>query len=127
MEEKCKTIILKCPVNFIKFNSPTVLDKSDYKNQISIDECLKNEILYLWSKGVKTTGCCCGHNSYDGFISVTEDCYDMMYKLGYKLWNWEQDFFKERWEQIKYRPEHTIGRLDTFKAKTQCIKSLDGE
>lgn len=52
---------------------------------LSIDSCLKDEIEFLWSHGIITTGCCCGHNKGDSFkyIGVHESCIDKMYSLGY--------------------------------------------
>lgn len=29
---------------------------------VSIDECIAPEMLALWREGVRTIGCCCGHN-----------------------------------------------------------------
>ena len=52
---------------------------------IAIDKCLICEILDLWSKGIKTTGNCCGHNGKSTpFISCKEGYEDQMLALGYK-------------------------------------------
>ena len=53
---------------------------------LSIDACLKDEILFLWKKGIITTGCCCGHNKGEKFkyIGVHESCIQKMYDLGYE-------------------------------------------
>ena len=52
--------------------------------QVTIDKCLLPEILYLWEKGIRTAGCCCGHGiEKESFIDVnTSDCAKMS-KLGY--------------------------------------------
>lgn len=51
---------------------------------VSVDECLKSEIKYLWGKGIKTTGCCCGHGFTLGFIQVEKESVSKMKKLGYQ-------------------------------------------
>jgi hypothetical protein len=43
------------------------------------------EILNLWEKGVKTTGCCCGHDRKPPFIGVKEEYIDTMKSLGYNV------------------------------------------
>lgn len=52
---------------------------------ICVDRCLMNEIIYLWKKGIRTTGCCCGHNKLLGFIGVFEEDIQKMKDLGYKV------------------------------------------
>ena len=72
------------------------IDVGSYDNQISlnapeymnhkllcIDKCLIDEIKYLWSIGIKTTGCCCGHNKLEGFIGVNFDDIPKMKALEY--------------------------------------------
>jgi hypothetical protein len=53
--------------------------------RVSIDKCLVDEIKHLWSLGIKTTGCCCGHNIVPPYIGVTDDCIPKMKELGYKV------------------------------------------
>ena len=85
----------KCDKNLIKrFGFGT---KQVYENQIllkapswsekdfiSVDKCLKDEILKIWSAGITTTGCCCGHNHSKPFINVEIGHERFMRKLGYK-------------------------------------------
>jgi len=59
--------------------------KNKLKPLICIDNCILNEVQYLWSLGIKTTGCCCGHNKLDGFIGVEFDDIEKMKNLGYKV------------------------------------------
>lgn len=58
--------------------------KQNSKDKIGIDKCLKGEILNLWSKGVITGGCCCGHNIMPAIICVYDESIQLMKKLGYK-------------------------------------------
>lgn len=53
---------------------------------ICVDACLTQEITKLWSYGVHTTGCCCGHNKNSSFINVSRDSECLMLKLGYTPW-----------------------------------------
>ena len=61
--------------------SPPFRDK-----KICVDPCLKEEILFLWSKGVITTGCCCGHNILKPFINVDPSSETLMNQLTYTYW-----------------------------------------
>ena len=62
-----------------------LLIKGLAKEYLWIDKCLADEIKYLWSKGIITTGCCCGHNFGCPYIGVTDTSSDKMIKLGYKV------------------------------------------
>ena len=52
---------------------------------MGIDKCIADEIKYLWSLGIKTTGCCCGHNITEGYIGVIDKDIEIMKKGGYKV------------------------------------------
>lgn len=52
---------------------------------MGIDKCIASEIKYLWSFGIKTTGCCCGHNTQKGYIGVIDKDKEIMKKGGYKV------------------------------------------
>jgi len=56
---------------------------------IGFDKCLTDELLYLWDKGIITTGCCCGNHKGDipghSYIGVSEEFIHLMKKLGYKV------------------------------------------
>ena len=77
----CLKATLYPPKNFIKYNS-----RNDYKDEVFVDACLADEILKLWSNGIRTTGCCCGHGSehISSFIMVQEEDIEKMEKLGYQ-------------------------------------------
>lgn len=51
---------------------------------ISIDRCILDEIKHLWSLGIHTRGCCCGHNKVSGMINVADESIGIMFELGYK-------------------------------------------
>jgi len=52
---------------------------------MGIDKCIAEEIKYLWSLGIRTTGCCCGHNKQEGYIGVIDRDIEIMKKGGYKV------------------------------------------
>lgn len=83
----CKTTYLYPPKDFIPYNIG-----EGYKNKICVDKCLAEEIKFLWLKGIKTMGCCCGHGRYLGFIQVADDCINKMYKLGYQNYIYDNKF-----------------------------------
>ena len=70
---------------------------------MKIDECLVDEIKDLWSKGVHTRGCCCGHGKMSGYIEVERTDIPKMLELGY-------DVFTEKEENM----------FDTFIPKSKC-------
>lgn len=83
----CKKKVIYPPQNFIKCNC-----SDDYKESVPVDTCISDEIEILWSKGIKTTGCCCGHGLNLGFIQVTDDCISEMEKLGYEHYIYNNEF-----------------------------------
>jgi hypothetical protein len=52
---------------------------------ICLDRCIAEEVQHLWSLGITTTGCCCGHNKQEGYIGVIDDDIPRMKALGYKV------------------------------------------
>lgn len=77
-------VVVKIPDNIdIRYNSP---DRPN-RQTVCIDECLADEIRYLWSKGVKTAGCCCGHGEIKmASILVEKESIEIMRQLGYEPW-----------------------------------------
>jgi len=77
-----------------------------YDNQITlkmpngqlmgIDKCIAEEIKYIWKLGIKTTGCCCGHNIQEGYIGVIDKDIEFMKKSGYRVRFNERDLSDER-------------------------------
>ena len=89
----CKKRIIYPPKNFITYNC----DGKKYKTNILVDECLADEIENLWNKGIRTSGCCCGHGKYLGFINVCQDDdIEKMEHLGYQHYIFEDDFGGEK-------------------------------
>lgn len=90
-EYNCKTVTTIPPHNFIKFN--IIGDRTGdemYKDAIVLDACLEKEIQYLWSQGVYTTGCCCGHGTNVGCIQVRDESDILkMKELGYQQYIYE--------------------------------------
>ena len=54
-------------------------------DKVSIDKCLIDEVQALWQKGIRTTGCCCGHNRRDPYIGVFPEDVQKMKDLGYQV------------------------------------------
>jgi hypothetical protein len=52
---------------------------------VCIDACLVAEVASLWRRGIRTTGCCCGHNQREGFIGVEPEFIPSMKALGYMV------------------------------------------
>lgn len=102
-----KKTILKPPHNFLLKNLITRDDM--YKNNdIEIYDCISSEIEELWSKGIRTLGCCCGHGLYSGFIQVERTSLQGMIDNGYE---WYDEY-----------PESLGGkeRYDAFVSKSKC-------
>lgn len=73
----CKNIGMGSYENQISIKPPFV------GHSIGIDKCIAEEVQYLWSLGIKTTGCCCGHNKVQGCIGVYDEHIPKMKALGY--------------------------------------------
>lgn len=50
---------------------------------VCIDQCIVDAIKELWSKGIETTGCCCGHGAMRAWVGVHSAWYEDMFKLGF--------------------------------------------
>lgn len=83
----CNKKVIYPPSHFINCNC-----SDNYKESITVDACIADEIETLWYKGIKTTGCCCGHGLELGFIQVTDDCISEMEKLGYEHYIYNNEF-----------------------------------
>jgi len=81
--EECyaQMIVVDIPAHMSKYRADRA--KNNLSTSICIDPCIIDEIKHLWSKGVITYGCCCGHNSGDSFVNVDESSINKMLKLGY--------------------------------------------
>jgi len=99
IQEYQNQVLLELPVYMKKYYNGS---KSIH---ISIDSCLKYEIEKLWGLGIKTTGCCCGHNMKLPYIGVDESDVDKMLSLGYNI-------------QLNPNGVDNIKRVDTFYPKT---------
>ncbi len=53
------------------------------KTHVYIDLCLVEEIQNLWSKGIHTFGCCCGHGKQNGSVLVPKKQESEMLSMGY--------------------------------------------
>jgi len=75
-------IELKIPNNIkLEYNNP----EKEKRKTVCIDKCLVDEIKYLWNIGIRTTGCCCGHNIQQGYIGVIDEDISRMKNLGYTV------------------------------------------
>lgn len=76
----CEDVEIGSYDNQIHLAAPPHMPK---ENGYCIDACLVLEVASLWKQGIKTTGCCCGHNKTVGYIGVTEEFIPRMKELGY--------------------------------------------
>lgn len=51
---------------------------------VCVDPCIVDAIRQLWSLGIETMGCCCGHNVTCATVSVHPKDYERMFELGYE-------------------------------------------
>ena len=51
--------------------------------KIAIDRCLVPTIKLLWSNGIKTLNCCCGHNRLKPTVIVDEKYIPKLMSLGF--------------------------------------------
>jgi len=94
LEKKCKCENVQCGTyeNYVTLNVPDNIilrmnnPERTIRKQVCLDSCIQNEIKYLWSLGIVTTGCCCGHNTSVGFVNVDKSHYQQMIDLGYEVY-----------------------------------------
>jgi hypothetical protein len=103
--EGCKQVVIYPPKDLIKYN----YDKNKTKDAVTVDECIKKEIEQLWEKGIRTTGCCCGHGKRCGFIEVIDEDVEEMKKMGY----------------LHYMYNNDPKRKDAFIPKAKCKQKKD--
>ena len=87
-----------------------------------VDGCLVEEIKYLWSKGITTTGCCCGHNFKCPYIGVDSESSERMKELGYKVQynpfdpNHDNEFYPKSVKvRLKFRINNYFMKLFSIK------------
>ena len=92
------------------------------KKSLWIDKCLVDEIECLWSEGIITTGCCCGHNFSIPYIGVIYRCSERMKRLGYKVQynpfdpNHDNEFYPKSVKvKLKFRINNYFMRLFRIK------------
>lgn len=74
-------------------------EEGSANHTICVDACLKDEILDLWAKGIRTTGCCCGHNKVPGYIGVVDQDIPRMLAMGYEVQ--PNEMYSERKDSFK--------------------------
>lgn len=71
--------------NQVELQRPIHMPSTRGINTVCVDKCLKDEIIHLWSLGIITTGCCCGHNKGEQYpyIGVDETQIQLMKDMCY--------------------------------------------
>lgn len=69
------------------FDNQIQIDHCSLLHPIWVDACIADEVIYLLSRGVKTTASCCGHNKTIPSIAVAPESVKLMEELGYKHFN----------------------------------------
>jgi len=80
--------------NKVRFGDYKCYSPTNYG--FDVDMCLVPEINSLNAQGIKTIGCCCGHNKKYGYIQVTPNDCEKMEKLGY-IRQPEKDEYCGKW------------------------------
>jgi hypothetical protein len=58
--------------------------KTPQDKWICVDACMVPELAWLWSKGIETIECCCGHSTQRPYVAVSDECRGKIEALGYK-------------------------------------------
>lgn len=86
---------LKAPKHLIKWAERVSFSLGGDRKTICIDRCIEQEIKHLWSLGITTVGCCCGHNNPElPYIQVVDEDIPRMKELGY---SWNESLFVQRY------------------------------
>ena len=65
----------------VAVKTPTWLYET--KTEVMIDRCVVDEIKNLWSLGIRTYGCCCGHGEHVAMVNVHPDDAQKMLEMDY--------------------------------------------
>jgi hypothetical protein len=57
--------------------------KDGLTSTVAVDSCIIDEIKHLWSLGIVTLGCCCGHNTIQSMVNVADRNIQQMLDMGY--------------------------------------------
>lgn len=74
-----KQVLLELPEGMVRDRRL----REGLSSQVCIDPCIVDHIKYIWSLGIETLGCCCGHNTIPGWVGVPERQTEKMKSLGY--------------------------------------------
>ena len=61
-------------------------EQKGLSRSITVDKCLVPEIHDLWTAGIHTRGCCCGHNRREPYICVAPQSIEKMKTMGYEVY-----------------------------------------
>ena len=113
---KCVNVKMGSYDNQVALQRPKCMEGrtegSSNPKTICIDKCIAEEIKYLWSMGIRTTGCCCGHNIQQGYIGVIEKDIEIMKKGGYKVLIDKNNLNEER--NFLPKSHYENGKLNYF-------------
>lgn len=78
---RCQSVEVQTYANQIVMPAPPWWSR----NTICLDWCVAAEVRWLWSLGIVTLGCCCGHGgSVPAYIQVRPDFSEAMLAMGYR-------------------------------------------
>ena len=97
---------------FVVLPTPDHLDQYLAETGVPVDKCLVDEITDLWSKGINTVGCCCGHGKNCGYIRVSKEDVIKMKGLGYIMLAEKETFSYENSFYPKLSEEKNMGEFD---------------
>jgi hypothetical protein len=56
------------------------------EQEIVVDSCIADEIVWLNKNGVFTINCCCGHGKSESEAIIVNSCFEKAEKMGYNTW-----------------------------------------
>ncbi len=89
MSCKCHNVALGSYGNQVVLDRPAHMlgrtEGSSNQESICVDTCIATRIGQLWSRGIRTTGCCCGHGDQPAYVGVIVNDIEMMMALGFQV------------------------------------------
>ena len=85
---KCKGVKIGSYDSQVERSRPAHMKGQTYGTSsdiICLDACIAPQVEWLWSQGISTTGCCCGHGGSDPYIGVIEADILRMLTMGFKI------------------------------------------
>jgi hypothetical protein len=92
---------------------PDKIDPDKEVRSVTVDRCIAGVIAWLWCHGIRTLGCCCGHNQERPSVVISNDTnpqevLSLINRIEDRAWRvckWELAEYNSEESEVKSCPE----------------------